>query len=752
METARNPTGSEYGTNVFTSPASQSGGAVSATEILNSLRHPIEPIQVTVGYRLAIAVVASLMVLLPVIYLGLIGLVGWGVYWHLVTNTFILTADVRGKAKLFTLLGYLAPAIVGVILVAFMLKPLFAKRRARFEPQSIRRDQEPFLFDFVDALCDAVGSPRPKSILLDDEVNAAAALTSSVWNPFRNDLLLVIGLPLVAGMSLRQFGGILAHEFGHFSQGAGMRLGLVIHAINRWFGLVVYQRDSWDDQLEAWTRDSDLRYGWVLWLTCGGVWLTRKILYGLMLLGEAMSCRLSREMEFDADRHEARFAGSDNFRTTSQRLPILIAARQWAIGDLSSSYCEGRLVDDFFQLVAIRAGMISEEDRRELIEARLNAPTKWFYTHPSDAERIASAEREQAPGVFQIESPASVLFQDFAATSRAETLTFYQWQLGEAIAPKSLVPAAELVAEQQAKVEQDDAAERVLGGLYHYYCRLSFSDDLTPSADSIPDVLATIINLRTHILGLAAAHGEAVNHLREQYTFDQEANLAELLLIGGMSVGSDVFRVPLTSHREIALVREQITSAKAEGWRSLAAMYQVFTDRLRLPLQLLGVPEVAAKIPDAQSLWDESNHLIRSLITWQKHHETLLEIYDSRELIQDVSKQLEGRDSHPTLLTCLRKATEQGIAKLQSVQPSFASVRYPFLHVERDMSVGQYLINQMPPQGDPSAVHSALTNVMMEGFRLNTRMVGRLCAIAEKIETALGLPLGEKPQPTVAPA
>jgi Zn-dependent protease with chaperone function len=36
-------------------------------------------------------------------------------------------------------------------------------------------------------------------------------------------LVLVIGLPLAAGMSMRQVAGVLAHEFGHFAQGAGMR-------------------------------------------------------------------------------------------------------------------------------------------------------------------------------------------------------------------------------------------------------------------------------------------------------------------------------------------------------------------------------------------------------------------------------------------------------------------------------------------------------------------------------------------------
>lgn len=53
--------------------------------------------------------------------------------------------------------------------------------------------------------------------------------------------MLTIGLPLVAGLSLQQLAGVLAHEFGHFSQGAGMRLTYIVRSINAWFLRVVYE-------------------------------------------------------------------------------------------------------------------------------------------------------------------------------------------------------------------------------------------------------------------------------------------------------------------------------------------------------------------------------------------------------------------------------------------------------------------------------------------------------------------------------
>ena len=63
---------------------------------------------------------------------------------------------------------------------------------------------------------------------------------------FGNDLVLAIGLPLVAGLDLGNSCGVLTHEYGHFSRGAAMRAGYLIRQINAWFFRAVYERDGWD--------------------------------------------------------------------------------------------------------------------------------------------------------------------------------------------------------------------------------------------------------------------------------------------------------------------------------------------------------------------------------------------------------------------------------------------------------------------------------------------------------------------------
>ena len=44
----------------------------------------------SLGYQLGLAVVAFVMVLLPALYVGLILLVGWGLWYHATSHFFLL--------------------------------------------------------------------------------------------------------------------------------------------------------------------------------------------------------------------------------------------------------------------------------------------------------------------------------------------------------------------------------------------------------------------------------------------------------------------------------------------------------------------------------------------------------------------------------------------------------------------------------------------------------------------------------------
>src|SRR6185369_5361418 len=110
---------------------------------------------------------------------------------------------------------------------------------------------------FIARIADLVGSPMPKRVDLVCELNAAAGFRRGIWSFLGNDLVLTLGLPMVAGLSLREMAGVIAHEFGHFTQGFGMRSSYLIRHINAWFARLVYQRDGWDLWLEECSTQGD---------------------------------------------------------------------------------------------------------------------------------------------------------------------------------------------------------------------------------------------------------------------------------------------------------------------------------------------------------------------------------------------------------------------------------------------------------------------------------------------------------------
>ncbi len=226
-------------------------------------------------------------------------------------------------------------------------------------------------------LSQLVGASAPRRIDLDCEVNASASFRRGFVSMLGNDLVLTIGLPLVAGLDLRQLSGVLAHEFGHFAQGGGMRLSYIIRRVNHWFARVVFERDEWDASLKGLSDDT---HHWMVQvvgcLSQGCVWLTRRLLWVLMMLGNAISCFLLRQMEFDADRYEARVAGSAAFESTALKLQGLGLAARCAQHDLGEFSSAARLPDDFPKLVQENYRAFSPSSSRSPIPS--STRKAWF--------------------------------------------------------------------------------------------------------------------------------------------------------------------------------------------------------------------------------------------------------------------------------------------------------------------------------------------------------------------------------------
>lgn len=180
--------------------------------------------RVSILYQAALVFVTTAMVLLPLVYVAFIGAVSWAVYYWAVHFKFLMSFQGGARLSLLKFVLYITPLFAGAVLVFFLIKPLFARRAPRAQPLALNPGAEPLLFAFIAKVCEAIGAPFPKRIDLDCQFNAAAGFRRGGASLLSSDLVLTIGLPLVPALNMREFAGVLAHEFGHFTQSFGMRL------------------------------------------------------------------------------------------------------------------------------------------------------------------------------------------------------------------------------------------------------------------------------------------------------------------------------------------------------------------------------------------------------------------------------------------------------------------------------------------------------------------------------------------------
>lgn len=414
-------------------------------EIEKQLAEPIKLRRASLGYRASLGLLSIFMMSMPLAYAAFVGLTAWLVYYY----TFNIVPDVTqetgirgGRAMIIMWMALITPIIVGVIVVVFMCKPIFFSL-VDFSPSRTRtlpRTGEPLLFELVDRICETIRAPKPIRIEVDSQVNASASYGAGLKGIFKSELVLRIGTPLVAGLSVRQLAGILAHEFGHFSQGAGMRAQLIIGAINAWFAKVVFARDAVDELLDDAIEDNESLFVFVLLLARGCVGLVRWILWGFMVAAYTASSAFSRQMEFDADRYEIALVGSDVFISTGEELHRLGYANEKSMQALAGLMQKAVLIDNIPKMIQVCRNKMTADELRMIDQAMLVAKTGLLDTHPCTRQRNEAANRIAEPGIFTIDRPARELIRHYDALCVNVTNDFYRNVIGRLVDPGELQP------------------------------------------------------------------------------------------------------------------------------------------------------------------------------------------------------------------------------------------------------------------------------------------------------------------------
>ncbi|ASR43024.1 hypothetical protein BEN78_06160 [Xanthomonas citri pv. mangiferaeindicae] len=283
----------------------------------------------------------------------------------------------------------------------------------RLEPppgRPLAPGEAPRLVAEVERLRRAAGAPRLSGILIDDDLNAAAASVPRMLGLLGHRHYLVLGLPLMQLLDPGQFASVVAHEFGHFGGGHG-----------RFSGWIHRVRMSWYRVLDG--------------LAARGAWASRvfeRFFRWYAPYFDAYSFVLARQNEYQADAMAARLAGADVAGSALIRVNVgaaRLAHEFWpSVIDANRERAEppDRLLREM--ATALRSPH-PEDDAR--LAAQLTARADVHDTHPTLAQRLQALGVEAMVAPPPERSAAEVLLGDLLPSLEAAFSEDWRLRIGD---------------------------------------------------------------------------------------------------------------------------------------------------------------------------------------------------------------------------------------------------------------------------------------------------------------------------------
>ena len=691
---------------------------------------------------------AVTLVVLPGLYLAVAAGVAWVAIDFLVGHLRLI-AD--GADPLSVLL-YTLPAVLVLGLVALLVKPLF-----RFPPrgkpdQYLDETQQANLYEYVQTLARTLGTPEPARVRVTLEPNAGAGFGSVLDLLWMRRLVVTLGLPFAAGLTLMEATAVLAHELAHLNQRSGMRSRYVVYKINGWLARVVYERDRFDLWLDRAAADPMGRI--LLWPVRAPLWLGRRGAWVLLLASHAASAAVSRQHEREADRQAARIVGSVATTSALRETTVLEVVQSAVIDRLELSWRERRLPDDLPRLVAARAVGLKREEREHLFKIVLAQPTQRLDTHPSLQERLTLLARADTPPLATSRLPGSSLFHGFEAMCKEATLELYRSAFDTRADEAAIVPTASIAAEQEADRSERAAIVRFFGGDPLRARPLMPGDKarLPLKPEDVDRAVEVIGRTRDRLVPLLDGMQEAYDAHREAEAELDHISTAQRL--EGWGVPLDLDGVS-RRQSELRAKREAVVIRLAEAERLIrrrfdASLRLLRTQRAR---EALGPDRARTLTARVDRLLDATEAMTRVVPVMHRFDGELAiaaNVLNGVDLNTVGQRTRDRFDAHLLSLNAFR----------DEIAAALGETAYPFTHASGDVTLAAHLVGHDArtemgadaADADESVVayyaametHTRYGDVML-------RLLSGLAAAVEEVEKAVGFEAwADPPMPDIA--
>lgn len=298
-----------------------------------------------------------------------LGLLGYGYVLLIVLLSLVLTLVVLA-------IGIKSPVValkLGLPLLAFvvmLLRALWVRMEAPSGLRMLRKEQ-PGLYKILDKIRRKLNGPRLHTVLLTNDFNASIVQIPRLGLFGWQKNYLMIGLPLMQALTPKQFGAVLAHEYGHLA-GAHGRSGAWIYRV----------RQTWFRLMEA----LDKKQQW-------GQSILRRFFDWYAPYFAAYSFVLARQEEYEADRQAARVSGARI--TADALLNVNLKGRYlhetfWPSLYAQASFQPHPAMSPFMDMAKLLHQDKDLDNAEAWLKQALTRDTDSDDTHPCLRERIAA--------------------------------------------------------------------------------------------------------------------------------------------------------------------------------------------------------------------------------------------------------------------------------------------------------------------------------------------------------------------------
>ena len=378
--------------------------------------------------------------------------------------------------------------VVPFVLLAIVVIRAMWIRMPPPEGRKITAKGFPELFKVLKKIRKKLGGPRIHTVLLDDEFNAAIMQVPRLGILGWQKNYLIIGLPMMQGLSPKEFVSIIGHEYGHLAGSHGKFSSWIYRIRKTWFNIMK-------------TIDEEERWGKAVF---------QKFFDWYAPYFSAYSFVLARSDEYDADR-----AAAD------------ITSPELAASALTVMHVKGSLYDNNFwgdvysnvekepqpsmkPFVAANQFLrqdLKTTDANELLQQIMQIETGVDDTHPCLKDRLTALGQEPS-----LNDQLKISAADFFLGDKLEQITndfSEEWQQNVSenwngrheYIKESRARILELEAKNEAELTSDENYE--LARLY---------DEFEPDKDDTPPLERTLQGNPEHV---GANYSLGINYLRQ---------------------------------------------------------------------------------------------------------------------------------------------------------------------------------------------------------------------------------------------